>query len=249
MPQSQVLPVSEPLYEQVYRIFRTRIMSGEWQPRSLLPGEVLLSHQLGVSVGTVRKAMDQLARENLVLRKRGRGTFVRGGEEWQDAKGLKLFDRAGRLIAPAVELVDARLGKATAIEAKSLHIEASRRSEARVLRISRQWRSGELMVNREEIVVEASRLPELVVAVGQGRAETNSVYAETVLERIDRTVWSIGNKADWEAAPAECASDVRLDKAGSVLYLGSLSLDARGVPIELGRHEIQLDNCVLQLNG
>lgn len=253
MGQSDVMPVAEPLYEKVYRIFRSRILGGQWKPRSLLPGEVLLSHELGVSVGTVRKAMDQLARDNLVIRERGRGTFVRGDEEWQDAKGLKLFDGSGRLIAPSIELVDAHLGAATECEARSLRIELVA-GGPQVLRLSRHWRSGSMIVNREIIVIEASRFRRVAALVGRSRVELHEVYTEAVLDRIERTVWSIGARAgdvrlesDAYAAPVPAPDEIPM-KVG-VLDMGSLSLDARGLPLEIGRHEIQLGNCVLQLNG
>ena len=250
MAQSDIVPVAEPLYEQVYRIFRARIIGGQLKPQSLLPGEVMLSHELGVSVGTVRKAMDQLARDNLVIRERGRGTFVRGDDEWQDAKGLKLLDRAGRPIAAEIELVDAHLGTATAEEARSLRIEAATAGGPRVLRMMRHWRSGAVVVNREHIVVDAVRFARLAGLAGEGGPRLHKAYGDSVLERIERTVWMIGDCGSAAASGEDRATEPpAVSGSNRVLALGSLALDARGVPIETSRHEIQLDTCILQLNG
>jgi GntR family transcriptional regulator len=65
-----------PLYQQLKEFLNERIESGEWQPGHQLPTEVQLSSEFGVSRVTVRQAMELLARQGLVERKQGRGTFV-----------------------------------------------------------------------------------------------------------------------------------------------------------------------------
>ena len=65
-----------PLYRQVYETFLRRLADGVWQPGQLLPSEALLAQEIGVSQGTVRKALNTLTVENLVVRRQGRGTFV-----------------------------------------------------------------------------------------------------------------------------------------------------------------------------
>src|SRR3954449_5070932 len=65
-----------PLYRQVRDTLVRRIADGVWRPGQLLPSEPELAVDLGVSQGTVRKALDEMAAENLVIRRQGRGTFV-----------------------------------------------------------------------------------------------------------------------------------------------------------------------------
>ena len=50
--------------------------SGEWGPGDSIPSESELAARFGVSQGTVRKAIDEMAAENLLLRQQGKGTFV-----------------------------------------------------------------------------------------------------------------------------------------------------------------------------
>lgn len=69
-------PGYNPLYLQVKRRLVERIVGGEWPPGSVLPSEHQLAAQMEVSQGTVRKALDALASENLLVRRQGRGTFV-----------------------------------------------------------------------------------------------------------------------------------------------------------------------------
>lgn len=69
-------PGGGPLYAQVRASVIQRIVAGIWKPGTLLPSEGRLAGEFGVSQGTVRKALDALAAENLVLRQQGKGTFV-----------------------------------------------------------------------------------------------------------------------------------------------------------------------------
>jgi GntR family transcriptional regulator len=69
-------PTFSPLYQQIKALITQSLQSGEWKPGELMPSEVELAGRFKVSQGTVRKAIDELAAENLVLRRQGKGTFV-----------------------------------------------------------------------------------------------------------------------------------------------------------------------------
>jgi GntR family transcriptional regulator len=66
-----------PLYEQLAAVLRQIIQSGELQPRDSLPSESQLQQTYGVSRGTIRRALDILKDEELVVTIAGRGTFVK----------------------------------------------------------------------------------------------------------------------------------------------------------------------------
>src|SRR3979490_1967836 len=65
-----------PLYLQVRDLVLERITSGTWKAGAMLPAEVDLARELGISSGTVRKALDALEAEHVVSRRQGKGTFV-----------------------------------------------------------------------------------------------------------------------------------------------------------------------------
>ena len=69
-------PGFQPLYQQVRELLLAKIASGAWRPAQALPSEQALAGELGVSQGTVRKALDALAAESVVERRQGKGTFV-----------------------------------------------------------------------------------------------------------------------------------------------------------------------------
>lgn len=65
-----------PLYRVVKRALLSAIESGTCSPGSPLPSETDLAGSMGVSIGTLRRAVDELAAEHLLVRRQGRGTFV-----------------------------------------------------------------------------------------------------------------------------------------------------------------------------
>lgn len=65
-----------PIYYQIREQLREQILSGRRQPGDPLPSEAQICAQCGVSRMTARMALTQLANEGLVIRQRGRGTFV-----------------------------------------------------------------------------------------------------------------------------------------------------------------------------
>lgn len=69
-------PTFSPLYRQIKASLVQRLESGEWEPGESIPSEAELASQFQVSQGTVRKAIDELAAENLLIRRQGKGTFV-----------------------------------------------------------------------------------------------------------------------------------------------------------------------------
>jgi len=69
-------PSFSPLYRQIKVLLVRSLQAGEWQPGQAIASEQELAQRFKVSQGTVRKAIDELAAENLLVRRQGRGTFV-----------------------------------------------------------------------------------------------------------------------------------------------------------------------------
>lgn len=65
-----------PLYQQIKALLLQGLDAGEWKPGESIPSELDLAARFQVSQGTVRKAIDELAAENLLIRRQGKGTFV-----------------------------------------------------------------------------------------------------------------------------------------------------------------------------
>jgi GntR family transcriptional regulator len=91
-----VTPAFSPLYQQIKGLILHSLQHGEWKPGEAIPSEMELAARFRVSQGTVRKAIDELAAENLVTRRQGKGTFVATHTERQvQYRFLKLLPDQG----------------------------------------------------------------------------------------------------------------------------------------------------------
>ena len=82
MTSSQT-PAFSPLYQQIKGLILQSLQAGEWKPGDLIPSELELAGRFRVSQGTVRKAIDELSADNLLVRRQGKGTFVATHSEQQ----------------------------------------------------------------------------------------------------------------------------------------------------------------------
>jgi len=92
-----------------------RIAEGHWKSGEMLPSEPKLADELGVSPGTVRKALDRLAAEKLVTRRQGLGTSVAISTRADMLyRFFKLIDGSGARFMPDCRQVTKKVTKANA---------------------------------------------------------------------------------------------------------------------------------------
>ena len=119
-------PAFSPLYQQIKVLMLQSLQSGEWKPSAAIPSEMELASRFKVSQGTVRKAIDELAAENLLVRRHGKGTFVAThSEQHVQYRFLRLFPDSGDTNSegPAQrQIIDCKRTRATADIAKSLGV-------------------------------------------------------------------------------------------------------------------------------
>ena len=112
-----------PLYRAVERELLGAIESARFGPGDALPSEGALAAELGVSVGTVRKAVDELVTEHVVVRRQGRGTYVATHDA--DRLMFQFFhvERSdGLRERPVVELLSFARGRAEDDAAQALRL-------------------------------------------------------------------------------------------------------------------------------
>ena len=151
-------PGFRPLYRQVYDILVRKIAEGAWKPGEMLPSEQMLAREMGVSHGTVRKVLDALTAENLLLRRQGKGTFV--AEHDQDRALFRFFHIArpgGERLVPEAAKVRIRARPSRAIERERLEL----RDRDAVFEITRlRLIDGEPAI-RETIILPERLFPRL----------------------------------------------------------------------------------------
>ena len=117
-------PTFRPLYLQLKDLLLRNMEARHWPPGEAMPSELELAARFGVSQGTVRKAIDALATDNLVVRRQGKGTFVATHTEEKTSmfRFLRIRRNDGGDEYPASRLVDVRRGRATAEVARLLEL-------------------------------------------------------------------------------------------------------------------------------
>lgn len=117
-------PAFSPLYQQIKGLILQSLQSGEWRPGEVIPSEIDLAARYRVSQGTVRKAIDELAADNLLLRRQGKGTFVSThAEQHVQYRFLRLMPDSGDLQSegPAQrDIIDCKRLRASAEIARAL---------------------------------------------------------------------------------------------------------------------------------
>jgi len=119
-------PAFSPLYQQIKALLVRSLQQGEWKPGEAIPSEMDLAVRFKVSQGTVRKAIDELAAENLLVRRQGKGTFVAThAEERVQFRFLRLTPDDGEPTNMARHLIDCKRQRAPVEIARALHLRAS----------------------------------------------------------------------------------------------------------------------------
>lgn len=115
-----------PLYQQIKGFILNGLKAAEWKPGETIPSEMELASRFGVSQGTIRKAIDELAAENLLIRRQGKGTFVAThAEQHVQFRFLKLVPDTGTRGSegPAQrDIIECKRGRATTDVAKALSL-------------------------------------------------------------------------------------------------------------------------------
>ena len=118
-------PSFSPLYQQIKGLLLGRLQAGEWKPGEMIPSEVELAGRFKVSQGTVRKAIDELAQENHLVRRQGKGTFVAThAEERTQYRFLRLMPDDGVDGRLQRRLLECRRMRAPADVARALDLKA-----------------------------------------------------------------------------------------------------------------------------
>jgi GntR family transcriptional regulator len=163
--------VAAPLYREVRRRLLDNLATGAWAPGDALPAEGALARQFNVSIGTLRKAVDELVADGMLVRQQGRGTFVaRHNRDRLLFYFFHVVAEDGHKEYPRVTLLGFERTRADADTA--LHL--GMREGERVLRIRNVLELSGRPVILDDIRVPAARFPGLTER--KFRTRTSTIY-------------------------------------------------------------------------
>lgn len=143
-----------PRYEQVRWQIQKLLVNSKWTIEQPIPSEQELASRYSVSIGTVRKAVEGLVEDGLLIKIQGKGTFLK--QPNFDASLMRFFrlrNKQGQDVQPigdvkSLSIIDAipEVNKklALGVDAKLIYIERVRKSEDIVVLSEKIWLSEDL---------------------------------------------------------------------------------------------------------
>ena len=214
----------KPLYSQVREEILRRLADGMWQPGAVLPSEQELARTLGVSQGTVRKSLDALTSEGILVRRQGRGTFV---AEFEESRILFQFFRlapdVGERYFPNSKVLDRSSGIATPVERVALALGPG----AKVWRIERVRYFDKDPILTETISLPLARFPKL----GQLKDIPNNVY-QLYSREYGISIARSSERIKAVGANAHDARELGCPEGTPLLLIARTAFDFSDVPVE-----------------
>ncbi|MEH6627148.1 MAG: GntR family transcriptional regulator [Motiliproteus sp.] len=235
-------PNFQPLYMQVKELMIRRLVDKTWTAGMALPSENQLAAELKVSQGTVRKALDEMTAENLLVRRQGRGTFV--AEHTQQRAlfhFLHLVGENDNRQMPQSQMISIETVPADAQEAEQLELD----SDAAVIRIDRVRFLDEQPVICETITVPYALFPELGQQDGVIPNSLYSLYERQYGISVTRAV----ERLSAECAQGNVAKQLQLTPGTPLLNIQrtAYSLNSRPVELRISRCNTQQHHYLSEL--
>jgi GntR family transcriptional regulator len=218
-----------PIFKEVKRRMLAALAAGEWKPGEAIPAEPRLAERFGISIGTLRKAIDELVAENVLVRQQGRGTFV--ATHSRDRMLFLFFNvirHDGVKVYPDVALVDFRKARADDETAERLRLAP----RAPVFAYRNALRLDGRLVIVDDITVPAELFVGFTAARLQQR--TNTIYHLYQLGfglsvvRTAETVRAV-------AAPADVARLLEVPAGSPLLLVRRVAFTLNDRPVEFRR--------------
>lgn len=239
MTRSAARPYSQPLHRQLRDLMMARIEAGEWSPGTYLPSESRLAEDYGVAVGTLRKALLDMAAEGVVVRRQGKGTVVASHDS--DAVLFRFFNLRrpdGSTLRPESRVLARTRRTASLPEAEALGLAHS----GDVICITRVREGDGTPILYEHIVLNAERFgalehtPELL---------PNTLY-QLYQTDYGATVHRAREQVTAARADRDCARELGLAEKAPVLQIRRIALDYNDAPLELRLSWVNTENLLYQ---
>ncbi len=219
-------PGLRPLYVQVKELLLESLATNRWQAGDMLPSESYLAQELGVSPGTVRKALDEMTAQNLVVRRQGIGTFV--ATHTPERALFHFFHIArsdGTRVRPLSRVLSCRKRRANDRERERLQLP----KKAEVIQITRVRSLG-----GSPAILERIALPVLLFKDLESCPEDdlpNTLY-RYLQERYGVSITRADEQLRAVIADSDDAEHLGLLKGSALLEIERLAFDLREIPVE-----------------
>ena len=222
-------PTFSPLYQQIKALIVRALESAEWKPGDLIPSETELAARFGVSQGTVRKAIDEMAAENLLVRRQGKGTFVATHQDPNSSlRFLRIAANDGVLPQLTNVALECWRAKAGVDVARALSIEQG----APVIIVRRVLQAEGEPVVFDQIYLPGALFPDLTVDVlADAEASLYSLYES----RYGVRAIAADERLRAVSADRQAAGMLQIAEGSPLLLVERVTFTYGNKPVELRR--------------
>jgi GntR family transcriptional regulator len=216
----------EPRYLEIRRSLVQELSDGRWPVGQAIDSEQRLARRFGVAIGTLRRAVDDLVAEGVLVRRQGLGTFVnRHSRDRLLYYFFHVVPHNGPKLYPEVSLVSFARDRASREERLRLDIP----DRSPVIRVRNTLSVGGRVAIVDDITIASARFKGLTEAAFRGREST--IY-DLYQERFGQTVARASERLRAVAAPRDIAGLLGVEPASPLLAVRRLALGLHDDPIE-----------------
>ena len=222
-------PAFAPLYKEVKNLLTQGLAQGEWKPGEALPSESKLAQRFHVSIGTIRRGIDELVAEQILVRHQGRGTFVATHTPRRMLyRFFHIVGENGIKETPDSEMISFTRDRAAELEAKRLNLLPGEK----VIRVVNLQRLGGRPVALDQLVLSEARFPGLTEAILRERDDT--LYA-LYQHRYGINVVRAHERLRAVGCDVQTASLLGLEAGAPLLEINRTAMSYHNTPVELRR--------------
>jgi len=225
MPATPTAPL--PRYRQIKLALVELLRDGKWKHGQAIPSEPLLAQRFAVSIGTVRKAVDELVAENILVREQGRGTFVKSHtRDYMLNAFFQIVDRQGHKELPRIHLVSFGKWRADATTAALLKVPA----RSTVLRVRNLLTIDGRPTVFDDIRLPPERFPGLTP---NELSERDMTIYGLMQQRYGVTVVRLVEHLEAVGAPAAIAEQLEVETGHPLLRIERTAYSYEGEPADM----------------
>lgn len=230
-------PGEQPLYEIVRAGILERLHTGEWAAGDKIPTEPQLADAFGVGIGTIRRAVEELVAERLLIRRAGRGTIVaKFADEHAFDQYFNFVDANGEPVHVTAKLLRFAKERATPALAAALKLERG----ARLASVENLRLCDDVPVMLDHLWFPLDVFPNLdAKAFAARRGSIYGFYQEHFGISVVRVVEDLGGAL----ADADVASALKIETGTPVLRIERTAYTFKDKPVEFRVRFVESSQC------
>jgi GntR family transcriptional regulator len=194
----------------------------------------VLARDVGVSIGTMRKALELLEDEHLIERRQGRGTYVVETSLETELERFSNVMVGGTKVRAHSVAWTATTDEASASESAALNVTQG----TAIYRLETVWTAANGAAARECVTVSADRFPDLPNQVSDGGQFLFPVYRRRYREAIGK----VSEALTCVNANEDLAEKLRVSRGQALLHISRIAFNVSGQPVEWSQRTMHIAN-------